>query len=81
MCKEIINNKKFTEDEITEASNRAFNDFMKELDKKEYKILKTMIKTYSLNFNKRQEQISTVNVNLSARFNDVKFLIELGYLQ
>lgn len=81
MCKEIINNKKFTEDEITEASNRAFNDFMKELDKKEYKILKTMIKTYNLNFNKRQEQISTVNVNLSARFNDVKFLIELGYLQ
>lgn len=26
MCKEIINNKKFTEDEITEASNRAFNE-------------------------------------------------------
>ncbi|MGL5209372.1 hypothetical protein [Cetobacterium sp.] len=80
MCKEIINNKKFTEDEITEASNRAFNDLMRELDNKEYKILKA-ITTYNLNFNKRHEQVSVVNINMSAKFNDVKFLIELGYLQ
>lgn len=53
---------------------------MRELDNKEYKILKA-ITTYNLNFNKRHEQVSVVNINMSAKFNDVKFLLALGYLQ
>ena len=78
---ENITIKKYSQEEITKASKAAFDDFTKQLDKQECEILKILIKTYNLNFNKRQEQISTVNLNISARFNDIKFLIELGYLQ
>ncbi|MGL4865487.1 MAG: hypothetical protein ACRC4T_20515 [Cetobacterium sp.] len=78
---EKITIKKYSQEEITKASKAAFDDFTKQLDKQECEILKILIKTYNLNFNKRQEQISTVNLNISARFNDIKFLIELGYLQ
>lgn len=78
---EKITIKKYSQDEITKASKAAFDDFTKQLDKQECEILKILIKSYNLNINKRQEQISTVNLNISARFNDIKFLIELGYLQ
>lgn len=79
MCKETINNKKFTEEQITKASKKAFDDLMEELENKNFKILKA-IASHNINFNKKREQVTAITIIFSAKLNDVNLLKELGYL-
>lgn len=74
------NGKIYSEEEITNASNKAFSDLFDELNRKEFRILSHII-DYNININRKGKQIALVDVIFPARLNNIKFLKELGYLK
>lgn len=70
----------YSEEEITNASNKAFYDLFEELNKKEFRILSHVL-DYNININRKGKQITLVDINFPAKLNNIKFLKELGYLK
>lgn len=70
----------YTREEISKATNLLFLDLQKELNEKNFKILKEGDK-YEVNFKVEKGQVISIKVEIEIRANKIETLKKLSYIK